>query len=77
MISPIYSTYIYPKSNHALYCALVGKSKALSYTFALWFAFAPSSLHLKITCMYVILISISITSYDLSITIKWTLANHT
>jgi hypothetical protein len=58
---------IYPKSSRALYYTLV----------ALWLAFAPYSLHLMNLCMCVIMISISITSYALFITIKWTLAKHT
>jgi hypothetical protein len=68
---------IYAKPNRALYCTLVGKSKALTNTIALWLAFAPSSLHFMNTYMYVILNTIPITSNALSITIKCALANHT
>jgi hypothetical protein len=50
---------------------MVGKSRALSYTFAF------VDFHLMNPCIYVIMTSIFITSYALSIIIKWTLANHT
>jgi hypothetical protein len=62
---------IYHKPNCALYYTKVGKSRALSYTFAF------VDFHLMNPCIYVIMTSIFITSYALSIIIKWTLANHT
>jgi hypothetical protein len=62
-ISPLYSMTIHPKPNRALYCTLVGKSKTLTNTFALWLAFAPSSHHLMNNGTHVIMLSNSITSY--------------
>jgi hypothetical protein len=34
-ITPLNSTAIYPKLNHALYCVLTSKTKSLFYTFVL------------------------------------------
>jgi hypothetical protein len=46
----------------------------LTYTFTVSLAFTPTYIYLMNLCMYVIMASISVTSYALFITIKWTLA---
>jgi hypothetical protein len=65
---------IYSKPNRALYRTLLGKSKALTNTFALWLAFAPSSHQMMNTSILVIMFSNSTISYAFVHHLKWTLA---